>query len=159
MRNAHSHAKSRSCVDTLEMAQQQDSCFLCGKEPHPQNKVFLKEEEEPFITVKEIMLAEENETFLSKAVCCKSGCYSTLRRLAKLRRETEELKRVKLDLYTSIEAGQLQQQLLMTRPRQVVKVIAHKVALIESMVVGKDFCMICQLKSSVSACRLFRKPC
>ena len=39
------------------------------------------------------MLAEENETFLSKAVCYKSGCYSTLRRLAKLRRETEELKR------------------------------------------------------------------
>ena len=75
------------------MAQQQDSCFLCSKEPLPRNRVFLKEEEEPFITVKEIMLAEENETFLSKAVCCKSGCYSTLRRLAKLRRETEELKR------------------------------------------------------------------
>ena len=75
------------------MAQQQDSCFLSGKKPLPRNRVFLKEEEEPFITVKEIMLAEENETFLSKAVCCKSGCYSTLRRLAKLRRETEELKR------------------------------------------------------------------
>ena len=51
------------------------------------------EQEEPSITLKEIVLADKDETFLSKAVCCKSGCYSTLRRLAKLRREIEELKR------------------------------------------------------------------
>ena len=87
------------------MAQQQNSCILCGKEPLPRNRVFLREEEEPSITVKEIVLADENETFLSKAVCCKSGCYSTLRRLAKLRRETEKLRSAGLISHLSLSSN------------------------------------------------------
>ena len=53
------------------MAQQQDSCILCGKGPLPRNRIFLREEEEPSITVKEIVLADENELLcdLITAMC------------------------------------------------------------------------------------------
>ena len=82
------------------MAQSQSTavCIVCHKETVPGNRAYLKPHEEPFISVQDVLLSvsgrmkEEVDGFLNTyTVSCKAGCYSVLKKLARLRKETAEL--------------------------------------------------------------------
>lgn len=74
-------------------------CVLCRKETISGNRVYLKSDEDPSVSIKLVLLAvssrsqEEVDQFLaSNTVCCKAVCFTTLKKLAKTRKEMEEMK-------------------------------------------------------------------
>ena len=74
------------------------SCILCQKDTAPGNRVYLKSGQEPLESVTEVLITvpgrskEEVEEFLSESVCCKAVCSTTLKKLARIRREMDDMK-------------------------------------------------------------------
>ncbi|XP_019862645.1 PREDICTED: uncharacterized protein LOC109591334 [Amphimedon queenslandica] len=73
-------------------------CVLCRKETVSGNRVYLKSEEDPSVSIRLVLLAvssrsqEEVDQFLAtNTVCCKAVCF-TLKKLAKTRKEMEDMK-------------------------------------------------------------------